>query len=60
VTTLANDGMSVVFISAELEEVLRISHRVVVMKDRRKIAEMPNRDLTVDDVLDVIAAGGVS
>ena len=34
--------MSVVFISAELEEVLRLSDRLVVMRDRRKIDERPN------------------
>ena len=47
--------MSVVFISAELEEVLRLSDRLVVMRDRRKIAERPNRDVTVGDVLEIIA-----
>ncbi|QCW49556.1 sugar ABC transporter ATP-binding protein [Nocardioides dongxiaopingii] len=55
VADLAARGMSVVFISAELEEVLRLSDRLVVMRDRRKIAERPNRDLTVSDVLEVIA-----
>ena len=47
--------MSVVFISAELEEVLRLSDRLVVMRDRRKIAEQPNDDVTVGDVLEIIA-----
>jgi galactofuranose transport system ATP-binding protein len=55
VADLARDGMSVVFISAELEEVLRLSDRLVVMRDRRKIAEQPNDDLTVGDVLEIIA-----
>ena len=47
--------MSVVFISAELEEVLRLSDRLVVMRDRRKIDERPNRDVSVSDVLEIIA-----
>ncbi|KQX76433.1 sugar ABC transporter ATP-binding protein [Aeromicrobium sp. Root472D3] len=55
VAELARDGMSVVFISAELEEVLRLSDRVVVMRDRRKIAERDNVDLDVADVLQIIA-----
>ena len=43
VPTLCDDGMSVVFISAELEEVLRLSDRVVVLRDRaRSIAELEN------------------
>jgi galactofuranose transport system ATP-binding protein len=55
VAELARKGMSVVFISAELEEVLRLSDRVVVMRDRRKIDERPNDDLTVSDILEIIA-----
>lgn len=39
VLDLAKEGMSIVFISSELEEVLRISHRVVVLRDHKKAAE---------------------
>ena len=39
VLELANEGMAVMFISSELEEVLRISHRIVVLRDRKKAAE---------------------
>jgi len=55
VADLAAKGMSVVFISAELEEVLRLSHRVVVMRDRRKIRELANDDVSVGDLLEIIA-----
>ncbi len=55
VADLARKGMSVVFISAELEEVLRLSDRLVVMRDRRKIDERPNHDVSVSDVLEIIA-----
>ncbi len=55
VADLAKDGMSVVFISAELEEVLRLSDRLVVMRDRRKIDERANEDVSVSDVLEIIA-----
>ncbi|WP_241153797.1 ATP-binding cassette domain-containing protein [Nocardioides pantholopis] len=55
VAELAEQGISVVFISAELEEVLRLSDRLVVMRDRRKIDERPNRDVSVSDVLEIIA-----
>ncbi|HVK26833.1 MAG TPA: sugar ABC transporter ATP-binding protein [Nocardioides sp.] len=55
VAELAAKGMSVVFISAELEEVLRLSDRLVVMRDRRKIDERRNDDVTVGDVLEIIA-----
>jgi monosaccharide-transporting ATPase len=39
VLSLAEEGKSCVFISSELEEVLRTSHRIVVMRDRKKVAE---------------------
>ena len=55
VADLARKGMSVVFISAELEEVLRLSDRLVVMRDRRKVDERPNDDLTVSGLLEIIA-----
>ena len=41
VMRLAREGMSVLFISSEIDEVLRISDRIVVMRDRRKAGELP-------------------
>ncbi len=59
VAQLAAEGMSVVFISAELEEVLRLSHRIAVLRDRRKVAELMNSDdVRADDVVELIAGGG--
>lgn len=60
VSNLAENGMSVVFISAELEEVLRLSHRIAVMRDRRMVADLDNDDLTTDNLLAVIADGNAS
>jgi simple sugar transport system ATP-binding protein len=57
VFTLAENGMSVLFISAELEEVLRLSHRIAVMRDRRLVADLENDGLTVDALLALIANG---
>ena len=39
VLSLAEEGKSCVFISSELEEVLRTSHRIKVMRDRKMVAE---------------------
>ncbi|PRZ06921.1 monosaccharide ABC transporter ATP-binding protein (CUT2 family) [Isoptericola sp. CG 20/1183] len=59
VAELAGEGMAVVFISAELEEVLRLSHRIAVMRDRAKVAEIVNgEDVGVDEVVGLIASGG--
>jgi simple sugar transport system ATP-binding protein len=59
VADLASEGMAVVFISAELEEVLRLAHRLAVLRDRRKVAELVNDDdVTTDVVVGLIASGG--
>jgi monosaccharide-transporting ATPase len=39
VLSLAEEGKACVFVSSELEEVLRTSHRIVVLRDREKITE---------------------
>jgi simple sugar transport system ATP-binding protein len=39
VLSLAEEGKACVFISSELEEVLRTSHRIVVLRDREKVTE---------------------
>ncbi|MCA2000878.1 MAG: sugar ABC transporter ATP-binding protein [Chloroflexi bacterium] len=39
VLSLAEEGKSCVFISSELEEVLRTSHRIVILREREKVAE---------------------
>ena len=39
VIDLAEQGKSCVFISSELEEVLRTSHRIIVLRDQKKAAE---------------------
>ncbi|KQM82445.1 sugar ABC transporter ATP-binding protein [Agromyces sp. Leaf222] len=60
VAELAEDGVSVVFISSELEEVVRLSERIVVLKDHQKIGEIVNGPaITAQHVVDVIAAHGV-
>ncbi|HLB48321.1 MAG TPA: sugar ABC transporter ATP-binding protein [Anaerolineales bacterium] len=39
VLSLAEEGKACVFISSELEEVLRTSHRIVVLREREKVTE---------------------
>ncbi|MGW0485639.1 sugar ABC transporter ATP-binding protein [Nonomuraea sp. NPDC003214] len=59
VAELSGGGMAVLFISAELEEVLRLSHKVAVLRDRRLVAELPNGpELTTDVLMETIASGG--
>jgi len=39
VLSLAEEGKACVFISSELEEVIRTGHRIVVLRDREKVTE---------------------
>ncbi|HEY9522579.1 MAG TPA: ATP-binding cassette domain-containing protein, partial [Thermopolyspora sp.] len=61
VAELSDGGMAVLFISAELEEVLRLSHRVGVLRDRTLIAQLDNDEsLTSEVLMRQIASGGPS
>ncbi|MEU8383391.1 sugar ABC transporter ATP-binding protein [Streptosporangium sp. NPDC048865] len=61
VAELSDGGMAVLFISAELEEVLRLSHRVGVLRDRTLVAQLDNDDaLTTDVLMEKIASGAAS
>jgi monosaccharide-transporting ATPase len=59
VADLAADGMGVVFISAELDEVARISDRIVVLRDGHCVAQV-GTDCTVKELTSLIAAGAQS
>jgi galactofuranose transport system ATP-binding protein len=52
---LARAGMAVIFISSEMSEVVRVAHRIVVLRDRRKVGELPAGS-SEDAVYELIAA----
>jgi simple sugar transport system ATP-binding protein len=54
---LASEGKSVVFISSELEEMLRTCSRMVVMRDRKKVGELTGADLNQETIMRTIAGG---
>ena len=58
VAELSDGGMAVLFVSAELEEVLRLSHKIEVLRDRRLIEELENTaDVDADRIMQTIASG---
>jgi simple sugar transport system ATP-binding protein len=58
VVSLSEEGMSVVYVSAELEEVLRLSHTIGVLRDRRLVARITNGpEITAGRILETIASG---
>jgi len=58
VLELAEKGMSLTFISSEIDEMLRVCSRMIVMKDRGIVGELSGLNLTEQDVMRVIAQGG--
>ena len=51
VLDLAEQGMGVVFISSEMDEVVRLSDDIEVLKDRHKIAELVNDDTVSQETI---------
>ena len=58
VLKLAEEGMSITFISSEIEEMLRTCSRLIVMRDRNIVGELTGDDLTQERVMHTIAGGG--
>ena len=52
---LADNGLSVMFISAELEEVLRVANRVAIVLGGRIVDTVPSEELTVDSLTALVA-----
>ncbi len=52
---MCEDGMSVIFISSELDEIIRCCSRIVVMRDGEKAAELAGEGCTQADVMKIIA-----
>ena len=57
VLKLAEEGMSITFISSEIEEMLRTCSRLIVMRDRKMVGELTGDELTQDRVMLTIAGG---
>jgi simple sugar transport system ATP-binding protein len=54
---LCDDGLAILFVSSELDEVLRVSNRVAVLRDRVKIRELVGADMNEQTILRAIAHG---
>jgi simple sugar transport system ATP-binding protein len=57
VLRLAEEGMSITFISSETEEMLRTCSRLIVMRDRHVVGELKGGDMTPDKIMHTIAGG---
>ena len=57
VVKLANEGMSVVFISSEVEEMLRTVTHMGILRDGEKVGELEESELSQENVMKAIAGG---
>ncbi|WP_310630188.1 ATP-binding cassette domain-containing protein, partial [Paraburkholderia sp.] len=55
VRALCAKGLGILFISSEISEVVRVSDRIAVLRDRRKVAELAGAKRSEHEVYDLIA-----
>jgi ABC-type sugar transport system ATPase subunit len=56
IASLRAAGLAILFISSELEEVVRDSQRVVILRDRAKVGELTGRQIDVQAIMHAIAS----
>lgn len=56
IETLCADGLALLVISSELEELVGYADRVIIMRDRKQVAEIPLAELSVPAIMNAIAA----
>ena len=57
VLDLAEQGMSVIFISSEVEEMIRTCSRMAVLRDGTKVGELEESELNQSSIMKAIAGG---
>ena len=57
VTLAKQKGMAVVFISSELDEMIRTCSKLIVLRDRNKVAEIEGDAISSENVMRAIAGG---
>jgi simple sugar transport system ATP-binding protein len=57
ILNMSRQGMGVIFISSEFEEIVRCSTRVAVLRDRAKVAELGRGEISESTIMHTIARG---
>jgi monosaccharide-transporting ATPase len=57
ILNMSRQGMGVIFISSEFEEIVRCSTRVAVLKDKAKVAELAGDEISESTIMHTIARG---
>lgn len=53
---VTREGMSILVISSELDELVAVADRVIVVRDRRHVAELTGEEIATDRIVRAIAA----
>ncbi len=57
ILNMSRQGMGLIFISSEFEEIVRCSTRVAVLKDKAKVAELSGDEISEGAIMHTIAGG---
>lgn len=60
VMKLASEGITIIFISSELQEMVKCCDRVLILRDRKIISELMREEISEDIIMRTIAEGGMS
>jgi simple sugar transport system ATP-binding protein len=60
VLKLAEEGKSIMFISSEIEEMLRVCRRMIILRDRCMVGELQEDELSQEGIMRSIAGGGTN
>lgn len=55
IISFAEEGKAIVFISSELEEVIRCSNRIMVLRDQQKVGELSGEHVNQAEIMQTIA-----
>ena len=58
IVDLAKEGKAIIFISSEIEEMMRTCNRMLVMRDFTVVGELWDDDITQEKIMTTIAGGG--
>ena len=54
---LCKEGLALLVASSELDEIVAVSDRVAVLRDRKMVGEIAGKDVTRDNIVRTIAGG---
>ena len=55
---LAEQGMAVLVVSSEMQEVIGVSHRVIVIDGGRALGEFSHEEVSQNSIMEMIVEGG--